>query len=86
MATNDKCSCCWYRWIKGVLESDSWVVTAENLTGWDGECVFEDKSPAPAGQVTLNGRCIEPLEGLAFVAVFNDVEEIYEVVTICCPS
>jgi hypothetical protein len=71
----------WYRWISGTLEEDSWDVTSANVTGWDGEAVADGGD----GTVTLNGACIEPMEGLFFVAVLNEITLQYQVVTICCP-
>lgn len=74
----------WYRWIRDFLSDDSWVVQAEDMSGHDGNWPRADDGTV-TGNLTLTGVCdIEPVEGLEFIAKFNERERAYEVVTICC--
>ena len=90
----------WYRWIEGVLSADSWVIHLTDVDrGWDGDTganfeysekfvrIDDVQASGEGGDlITLQGACIDPVTGLQFKAVFDEISRLYRVVMVCCPS
>lgn len=74
----------WCRYVEGHLTADSWVVTSD-VAGWDGSWVRGDDGSV-AGTVTLAGICVDPVAGMYFVAIFNETNRSYKIITLCCES
>lgn len=92
----------WYRWLQGVLsdgqDEHPWRVNLSDVSGWDGDLgtnrgynskfvrADDEQESGVAEFLTLSGACIDPVDGMNFKAVFDEIGRVYKVITLCCPE